>query len=142
MVQLAIVDMPEFVLSRLDIDRPPPHYAVDTMSLMREQSSKNDYYYIMGLDSLNDLPAWHEPAEFVSLCKRIVVMLRQGEKVDMPNLEADLPGIASKVRFLQSPLIEISGTDIRKRARLGKPFRYFVPDTVYNYIIDNQLYQT
>ena len=141
MVQMAIADNSGFELSRVDIDRPPPHYAVDTMALFRKQAPDGEFYYLMGLDSLNDLPDWHRPNDFVHLCRGIVVMLREGENVDLQNFDTLLPGLAAKVRFLKTPLVEISGSDIRKRAKLGKPFRYFVPEKVYQYIVSNCLYQ-
>jgi len=141
MVNLAIGGNPDFIISRLDIDRPPPHYAVDTMSFLRNQSPSDEYFYLMGLDSLNELPTWHTPAHFVDLCDQIGVMLRFGEDVDLPVLEPMIPGLSSKVRFLNTPTIDISGTDIRQRAKQGRSFRYFLSEDVYRYVLKYHLYQ-
>lgn len=50
---------PAFVISWVDLDRPPPHYAVDTMRLLRQDHPRDRLVYLMGSDSLDDLPLWH-----------------------------------------------------------------------------------
>jgi nicotinate-nucleotide adenylyltransferase len=140
MVELAIADNPFFEFSKVDIDRPSPHYAVETMILLRKQYPNDDLFYIMGLDSLNDLSAWHNPSVFISLCNGIIVMGRQGDVLMGEQLFADLPGLQKKVHYLDTPIIEISGTDIRSRIFNGKQFRYLVPDNVFHYISDNHLF--
>ncbi len=141
MVELAIDGNPSFALSTIDIDRDPPHYAVDTMSILKGQTSNIKYYYLMGLDSLNDLPTWHKPAEFIKLCHKIVVMMRKEDVNDPSRVEVAITGLIKKVYFLKTPIIEISGTDIRARIKQGMQYRYFVPEKVYQYILENHLYQ-
>lgn len=140
MVELAIESNPRFVLSRVDIDRDPPHYAVDTMSIIKSLSPQDNFYYLMGMDSLNELLTWHTPTIFVKLCKGIIVMYRRGESTDITALEQDIPGLARKIRILNAPTIDISSTDIRRRIRKGLQFRYFVPEKVSQYIITCKLY--
>jgi nicotinate-nucleotide adenylyltransferase len=140
MVELVVDGDPEFVLSKVDIERKPPHYAVDTMALLHNQAPDDDYFYLMGLDSLNDLLTWHRPTDFVDLCKGIGVMYRQGEVLETAKLEKEITGIGAKVYYLKTPIIEISASDIRFRAESGKQFRYFVPEKIYRYIVENQLY--
>ena len=142
MVLLAIANNRNFSLSRVDIDRQPPHYAVDTVKLLREKSPKDEFYYLMGADSLNDLTTWHEPIEFVSECHGIGVMRRSGELLLTTKLEAEIPGLNEKIQFLDTPNIEISGSDIRYRVKNGKQFRYFVPEKIYHYILNHKLYQS
>ena len=141
MVELIVEGNPKFSLSKVDIDRQPPHYAVDTMSLLREQAPNNDFYYLMGLDSLNDLITWHRPADFVNLCYGIVVMLRQGEGLVSSTPEKVISDLSTKLHYLKTPIIEISASDIRSRIKYGRQFRYFVPEKVYQYIFENQLYK-
>ena len=50
MLQAALVDEPRFELSRLDIDRPPLHYAVDTLALLRQNVPSAQLVYLMGED--------------------------------------------------------------------------------------------
>jgi nicotinate-nucleotide adenylyltransferase len=141
MVLLAISGNRKFSLSRVDIDRKRPHYAANTVSILREKSPADEFYYLMGTDSLNDLPSWHEPVQFVSLCQGIGILTRQGVSVDTTELEEEIPGLREKLHFLETPIIEISGSEIRRRVEGGKQFRYFVPDKIYHYILNHKLYQ-
>jgi len=140
MVELAIEGNPKFILSRIEIDRPPPYFAVETISLLKEQALSTSFYYLMGLDSLNDLLTWHRPDDFVNLCDGIVVMLRQGEDMESSKLEKQISGLGAKLFTLITPIIEISGTEIRSRVKNGEHFRYFVPEKIYQYIVENFLY--
>jgi nicotinate-nucleotide adenylyltransferase len=142
MVLLAIAGNRKFRLSRVDIDRQPPHFAVDTVTILREKSTNDEFYYLMGADSLNDLPTWHEPTRFVEICHGIGIMGRRGESADTSKLGKDIPGLNNKLHFLETPLIEISGSDIRNRVENGKQFRYLVPDKIYRYILKHKLYQS
>lgn len=132
---------PDFECSQVDIERPGPYYAVDTVNLLRRQYPNAQMIYLMGGDSLHDLPGWHQPEDFVSVCDAIGVLRRPGDEVDMGELVGRLPGLNDKVRFVEAPLLEISGTFIRQRIAASQPFRYYVPLTVYQIIQARRLYQ-
>jgi nicotinate-nucleotide adenylyltransferase len=140
MVKLAIADNPYFIFSRVDIDREPPQYALDTVLILKQESPTNEFIYLMGADSLNDLLKWHEPALFVAACDGIGIMQRHGDEVDTQKLEKDLPGIAAKIYILETPRIEIAGCDIRERVSNGNQFRYLVPEKIHQYILNHKLY--
>jgi nicotinate-nucleotide adenylyltransferase len=90
--------------------------------------------YLMGEDSLRDILTWHHPAEFIDLCDMIGVMRRSDIEVDLDALEQLLPGIQAKVRFSDTPQVEISATDIRLRVRQARPFEHLVPHEVAHLI--------
>ncbi len=142
MVQIAIDSDEMFVLSRVDIDRPGPHYVLDTMHILHAKYPDDDLIFIMGGDSLHDLPNWHEPQKFLEVCSGIGVMHRPGEKIDLSCLSEQLPGIEQKVEFIEAPLLEISSNKIRALAFQKKPFRYYLPAGVYDQIRDLGLYMT
>jgi nicotinate-nucleotide adenylyltransferase len=165
MVQLAIADNPAFELSRLELDRPGPHYTLDTVRQIMDQDPSADVVLLLGGDSLRDLPGWHRPADVVAACHEIGIMRRPakslakhpersewpkgqpaegqlpGEFVDLAELERALPGLTEKVRFVEAPLLEISSSEIRRRAGRGEPFRYYVPAPVHEYILQHDLYK-
>jgi nicotinate-nucleotide adenylyltransferase len=141
MVQIAIDADPLFELSRVEVDRPGPHRSVDTMHLLQQQYPQDTLVYLMGGDSLEDLPAWHQPEEFLAACDEIGVLRRPGHVIDMITLEQSLPGLAGKVHFIDSALIDISSTQLRQAIAAGKPFRYSLPPDVYRYIQEHGLYQ-
>ncbi len=140
MVELAIADNPHLALSRVDVERPGPHYTLDMVRLLREQHGPGvELFFLMGLDSLADLPTWHRPLDLMQQCK-LVAFSRPGAGFDWETLEAALPGARSEVIVLPMPLLQISGSDLRERARQGRFLRYLVPPPVEQYIREQQLY--
>jgi len=140
MVKLAIAADHRFELSRIEIDRQPPQYALDTVSTLARQNPGMDLTYLMGGDSLSELPTWHKPTRLVAALHSIGVMRRPGDRVDLPALEKIIPGLTAKVRYLDIPLIDIAAHEIRLRAEQGRPFRYFLLPAVFEYILEHNLY--
>ena len=140
MVKLAIASNPYFTVSRVDIDRFGPCYTVDTIELLRDEWGGDvELYFIMGSDSLADIVTWHQPERLIRLC-RLAVMGRPGYRVDVEELERLLPGITSRIHFINSPQLDISSTDIQRRVRQGLPIKYQVPEAVEDYIYEHELY--
>ncbi|MBC8263478.1 MAG: nicotinate-nucleotide adenylyltransferase [Anaerolineales bacterium] len=140
MVKLAIASNPYFTVSRVDIDRFGPCYTVDTIQLLwDERGGEVELYFIIGSDSLADIPTWHKPQRLIRLC-RLAVVARPGYRVDMEELERLLPGITSRIHFINSPQLDISSTDIQKRVREGLPIKYQAPEAVEDYIYEHELY--
>jgi nicotinate-nucleotide adenylyltransferase len=139
---LAAIDADEkFELSRVDIDRPGPHFVVDTMRLLRQQYPEEDLVFLMGGDSLRNLPTWLEPESFIQACDRLGVMRRPGEVINMRDIEERLPGISQKIEIIDAPLQEISSNQIRSLVSQKKPYRYYLPIDVFQIIKAENLYQ-
>ena len=141
MVLAAIGDNPVFELSTVDIERLGPHYAVDTMRLLRAQNPHAQWVYLMGGDALHGLPTWHRVRDFLDLCDELGVMRRPGDEIDLTIVEACLPGVVAKVRFVHAPLLQIAASELRERATKGAPIRYYLPDAVYALIQEWRLYR-
>ena len=141
MVKSAINDDPGFTFSYVDINRPGPHYVLDMMILLKNEFPNHELVFLMGGDSLHDLPKWHKPNEFIVACDNIGVMRRPGEKIDLCDLRDALPGISSKVEFIDAPLLEISSNKIRYLVSSKKPYRYYLPFEVYKIIEEMHLYR-
>jgi nicotinate-nucleotide adenylyltransferase len=142
MVAAAIDADPLFEISRIEVDRPGPHLAIDTMRLLHEFYPSDILVYLMGGDSLEDLPTWYKPADFLAECDEIGVLRRPGHLIDMESLEMKLPGLTARVHFIDSALIDISSTQLRAAIATGKPYRYSLPADVYHYIQEHGLYRT
>ncbi|HXF83971.1 MAG TPA: nicotinate-nucleotide adenylyltransferase [Anaerolineales bacterium] len=141
MVQLAIADEPAFELSRVELDRPGPHYTLDTVEILSKQYPNADIIPIIGGDSLRDLPKWHRPKELLYKCHWVGVMRRPGEEENLEELERQLPGITAKIHYVDAPLLEIASREIRNRIATGRPYRYYLHPAVYDYINRHQLYR-
>ena len=96
--------------------------------------------YLIGGDSLRDMPTWYHPQELVDACATIGVMRRPGDEVDFEALERQLPGIMAKLAVVTAPLLQVSASEIRARIAAGKPFRYYLPEAVYTIIKEKGLY--
>lgn len=141
MVMACIGDDPIFELSRVDIDRPGPHFVLDTVDLLHNEFPRDELIFIMGGDSLRDLPTWNQPMEFIHACNGLGVMHRVGEQIDLSSLEKSLPGLTKKVEFIEAPILEISSNKIRQLVAQGKPYRYYLLPKVYEIIQMENLYK-
>ena len=149
MVRRAIADNPHFKLCTLEIERPGPSYTVDTLTILREQlGGEVRLFFILGRDTLAELPLWKEPKKLVQLCRLVVAprpILSEAEdsgSKDLKHLEAAIPGLMDKVVQLEMPVIGISSTEIRRRIAQGLSIRYLVPAEVEKYIAEQKIYLT
>jgi len=141
MVRRAIADNPYFKLCTLEVERAGPSYTVDTLTMLQKQlGSEASFFFILGRDTLAELPLWKEPQKLVQLC-RLVVPPRLGSK-DLKHLNAAIPGLLDKVIQLDMPVIGISSSEIRQRIAQGLPIRYLVPPEVEKYITEHKIYST
>lgn len=141
MLQSMIAHNPKFELSRLEIDRPGPHYTLDTVQLIASQQPDAELFLLIGEDSLNDLPTWRLAADLVTAVSKIGVMHRPSGSANLDALEAKLPGITEKAHFMNALLQPVSSRELRRRIAAGEMYRYYVTPDVYNYIEANQLYR-
>lgn len=142
MVAAAIADNPHFELSLIDLERPGPHYTIDTVRLVRARYdvAADRCFFIIGGDSLVDLPKWYRTAELVRLC-RLAVIHRPGYKPDLTSLERSIPGLSARVDWVEMPVSGVSSSEIRARVRAGLSIRYQVAEPVREYIECRRLYQ-
>lgn len=142
MLQAAIAGNPQFVLSRIDIDRPPPHFAADSVSLLQAEFPDHQWIYLLGGDSLWDLPSWHEPQRLLEACTSIGVLHRPGSEVNLEQLYPRLPGLSAKLLWIEAPLLDISASRIRDLVRTGGAYRYYLPPAVHEIIQKYHLYRS
>lgn len=142
MVELAIAGNPGLALCPVDLERPGPHYSVETIRLIREQYhlSAENCFFIVGGDSLVDLPTWHRPDLLLTLC-RLAVIHRPGYRPDLDDLEKQLPGLSDRLAWVETPLLELSASTIRRRVAQGQSIRYQVSEDVRAYIKEHRLYR-
>ena len=130
MLELAIAGTPGFGLERAELDRPGPSYTVDTLEVLRAREPAARFTVLLGADAAAELSDWHRAADLPRLA-RIVVFGRPGTPVPAsPLIE----------RSIEVPAVDISATEIRRRARAGLPVRYWVPDGVAEYMVRHRLY--
>jgi nicotinate-nucleotide adenylyltransferase len=141
LVSLAIKGNPHFQLSRIDIDRPPPHYAVDTIRLLQDIYPDDKLIYLMGADSLQNLHKWYDPKGFISCCYALGIMNRSGSDIDLTNIEKLVPSIKNKLIFIKTPLIDFSASTIRKKIKNGLAYRYYLQRRVFDVVVRDKIYK-
>jgi nicotinate-nucleotide adenylyltransferase len=140
MVQALLADEPGHEISRVDVDRPGPHWAADTVAILARQFPNDQLIYLMGGDSLRDLPTWGRPRELLECCT-LGVLRRPGDEIDLTALEQLFPGLTAKVEFIEVSPLEVSSSEIREQAERGQPIEAFVPEAVAEIIRSRSLYQ-
>ncbi|MDF2800609.1 MAG: nicotinate (nicotinamide) nucleotide adenylyltransferase [Anaerocolumna sp.] len=158
MITLSIQGNEHFELSTLELMREGITYTSDTLreltlstklptSTEMPMSTKsalltqeNEYYFIVGGDSLFMMESWWEP-EVIFRLSHIVVAIRGEAKEDLQQKIAYLTDkYNASIHLLQTPNLEISSHELRQSRNKGKSIRYYVPELVYQYIVDNDLY--
>lgn len=154
MVSAAISGQPGFVADLCELQRSGPSYTADTLAAKREQyGSAQSLCFIMGSDSFNNLPKWHQWQSVLELA-HVVVMQRPDADIDTQLFPRDyveqrLQPDAAKLReqpaglinFQQVSQLDISSTMIRAHLREGRSIRYLVPDAQAEFIHRNHLYR-
>jgi nicotinate-nucleotide adenylyltransferase len=141
MVRIAIAGNPAFEASEIEAVRPGPHYSVETLEHVSRERPNDELFFLIGGDSLADLPFWREPGRIARLAT-IVVVNRPGiAEVGSGDLPDFGPG-AHPLRCVSIPPVGIASTDLRDRLAAGKSVRYMVPRGVEAYIEAHGLYRS
>ena len=141
MVRLAIGANPFFRASSLEVDRPGPTYTLDTLQeLQGDTADADQVYLILGIDSVNEVHRWKEPARILELCTLVAVPRVGAHDMDLGSLSAIHPSASEKVVVLEGPWVDVSGTEIRRRVASGLSVRYQVPEEVERYVYRYGLY--
>ena len=135
MVRAAVEGHDRLEASDLELRRPGVSYTVDTLRRLRGERPRDELFLIIGADNVPELDGWHDPEGILELAAVVA-----GSRVEA----GDLPGGAFEARIerVETPIFDISSTEIRRRVRAGLPVRCLVPEAVEGYISDHGLYGT
>ena len=134
MIAAATSDSKLFVVDDRETIRSGPSYTIDTIHELRAENPGAELYLLVGSDILSEIHRWHRIEELAQSA-RVVAMSRAGADAD--------PGSVAGVELVGVGVtnVAISSSDIRERVRTGRPYRYLVPDPVYQIIVDQSLYR-
>jgi nicotinate-nucleotide adenylyltransferase len=136
-----------FEISTIELRRQGPSYTFDTVrEFLREAPGRAEIHWVVGADMLADLPKWYRAAELLELVNIVVALRPPWDE----RLDAILAGLRGRVApqalrrlarsIVRTPLIDISSTEIRRRAAAGQSIRFLVPEPVRKYIEGHRLY--
>ncbi len=132
MLRLAIRGDHRFAVDDLEMRRGGPSYSVETLAELKRRQPQAEFSFIIGGDSLPDLPHWREIDRLVRLC-RFIAVGRPGFKPPRTN--------PYRALLVRGHACEVSSTDIRARRGRQQSIRYLVPDAVFRYIQAHKLYR-
>lgn len=136
---LATRDNPRFAVSKVEVEREGLSYAFDTICALQIEYSNAELFWIVGADTIGEVPTWYRGAELFAMCHFIAVS-RPG--FDLAEAARKLSAEQrAQVQFLQSNGLEIASRDLRERVRNDLPIRYLVPDEVERVIKERGLYR-
>lgn len=124
----------KLLASDFEFHLPRPSYTIDTLTALSKQYPEHEFHLIIGGDNWDNIARWKNYDEIIKNYK-IIVYPRLDSRLNVP---AKLKG---KVEILDSPIFEISSTDIREAIEEGKDVRPYLPTEVFEYITANNLYQ-
>jgi nicotinate-nucleotide adenylyltransferase len=139
MVNLAIGDNDRLKACNIELKLPVPSYTIDTVTYLNEKYPKNSFALIMGEDNLYTLHKWKNVNELINKCKLYIYPRSDSEKPTSAPLEQILS--TADILQVKAPLMDISGTFIRNGIKDGKDMSYFLPATVWQYIIEMHFYR-
>ena len=152
MVELAIADCDLLGIDRRELDRDKPSYTIDTLTeLRRELGDEVSLCWCVGMDSLVNLPSWHRWQELLALA-HLVVITRPGWQLPTQGAVAQwlekhiaepqqlAQSRAGAVVICEMSQLDISATDIRQMIAEGHSAQFLMPEVVWRYIQDNDLY--
>ncbi|MBT0586529.1 nicotinate-nucleotide adenylyltransferase [Alteromonas oceanisediminis] len=153
---------PSLRVDDTELHLPTPSFSVQTLRYFRQLYPFASVLFIMGEDSLKSLPQWHEWREISSLA-HVVVLRRQDTSVAYdPNSELGrwleqvkttqksqlFAQTAGKVFFAETPLLDVSSTQIRHELACAatsidcvERIKQWLPKRVLDYIQQHNLYQ-
>lgn len=143
MVQLAIADYPYMEFSDLELTRSGPTYTIDTLQSLIQEYPEDDFYFILGGDSLADLHKWRAYKEILTLA---VILCARRNDADVPELEQiklrlEAEVAEAQIYIMDTPMMNISSTEIREQLQSGKKAPQGIPEAVLAFIQEHDLYQ-
>jgi nicotinate-nucleotide adenylyltransferase len=145
MIALAVAGNEKFEVSNFELQKSTPSYTIETVREFKKTYGQGtEICWLVGADSLTDLPYWYKITELIDQC-RLCVMYRAGYKA--PDFTKFIEQWGNerieKLRrnTIQTPLIDISSTQIRERLAEGKDVSEMLHPAVADYIAEHGLYR-
>lgn len=141
LVQLAIAEEEKFSFSDFELKRDEVTYTAKTLELLVQQYPEDDFFFIMGADSLFHFEKWYMPEKIL----QYAVLLAVGRNGVLQQEMLEKAGEISRrfhgeVQVLQMPEMNISSSMIREKLARGENVKQYLPPAVYEYIMKNHSY--
>lgn len=142
MVNLAIDGNNHFAASRMEIDREGNTYTYETLNALKSQNTQDELYFIGGSDVLLNIDKWKCPNLIFKLCTLVIAPRDFVEKEELIKVANRLKAkFSASIIILNSSNIDISSSLLREKIKKNISVKYYLPDSVIEYINVNNLYK-
>lgn len=142
MLELAVAGHPQFSVNRMELSRSGANFTVDTLEQLRRERPDDELFFLIGADSLADLPQWREPRRIAELATLIVVNRGGTVPPDLEGLRPQLGDAAvDRIQIVPIPGMDLASRDIRRRVQSRQSIRYQTPRSVECYLAAHGLYR-
>ncbi len=142
MVRRAILGTEYFVLQLYEVENKAVHYSYKTMEYFKQIYPQHEFYFIIGADSLFSIEKWVHPEILLKDC---VMLAAYRDEKGTEEMLAQIQYLNEKydadIRLLNTPNVDISSSEIREKLKEGQAIQGMIPDSVYAYIEEKQLYR-
>lgn len=141
MIQHAIQDHPHFTFSDLELKREGTTFTRDTLAYLTETCPEDQFYFILGGDSLASLENWKDPAYIFSHCH--ILAANRGDISEDKIIECIhyyKEKYGAHISEIQMPSQRISSEMIRNKLAFGCDVSTYCPVSVTQYIRFHGLY--
>jgi nicotinate-nucleotide adenylyltransferase len=145
MIELAVAGNDLFAVSACELHRPAPSYTLDTVrQFQRDYGPRTSIHWLIGADGIGDLVHWYKIEELIDEC-HLTAMRRPGYPApDIDRFEPLWgPQRVAKLKgdMIETPLVDISSTEVRKRLAAGQDVAGMLHPDVIEYIYTHKLYR-
>ena len=142
MLKLAVSGCPEFQIDERELKREGPSYTALTLQELSSEQPDSTLYFLMGADSLRDIPGWKDPQQILQLAT-VVAVNRPGiplpETAEVRVWAGDL---ADSIQVIQTLGTDLSSSTLRNQVAANLSIRFMTPRAVGVYIEQHELYRT
>lgn len=132
LVKAAIDDNYKFEVSDVEFHLPKPSYTAFTLAHLSEKNPDKEFVLIIGEDNLKNFSRWKNYQQILENYHLYVYPRPQVTNSDLAR--------HANVKMIESPLLDVSATFIRKSVRDNKSIRYLVPVQVEQMIHSKGFY--
>ncbi|MDQ0254324.1 nicotinate-nucleotide adenylyltransferase [Evansella vedderi] len=132
MIQSMVNLHPSFALCDIELKREGPSYTYDTVMELRGKYPNEEFFFIIGEDSLETLDSWHKGQDLKKLITFIVIR-RPGYYYEKK--------LSKGITIIEGPTIDVSSSVIRETIYHKKCNRFLLTNDVFSIIKERQLYE-
>lgn len=142
MTKLAISGIREFKLQLYEIERKELSYSYETLEHFRRCRRENEFYFIIGADSLFAIESWVKPERIMSACTLLAACRDDASTPEVLMEQAAYleKKYHARIGILHTPLMKVSSHELRQMIKEGRPVAGYLPVSVEKYIKEEGLY--